>query len=91
MKPYRCSPPSLYDTCQAVQIAMIATREGGATLYPILTEHEAPYSIEVTDSFMNKHRPSAGGFYLVYPDSHTAYMTAQAFMARYQLIQDTGE
>lgn len=42
--------------------------------------------VAVTLAWWGKHRPEAGGYYVVYPDGYKSYSPADAFEAGYTLI-----
>ena len=41
--------------------------------------------IEVSEEYMNKHAPEAGGYYVVYKDGYKSFSPAQAFEEGYTL------
>lgn len=51
---------------------------GGWIIVPA-DEGYAPF--EADSAYMNKHKPEAGGYYVVYKDSYKSYSPAQAFSA----------
>lgn len=55
--------------------------DGG--LWEIVPEDPAYASIRVPHSFISKHRPSAGGYYVVYGDGYTSFSPAEAFETGY--------
>ncbi len=55
----------------------------GATITPA-DEGYAPF--DVTPEYHGKHRPVAGGYYVVYDDGYASYSPAAAFEAGYSLI-----
>jgi hypothetical protein len=44
--------------------------------------------IEVDVDFFDKHRPKAGGYYIVYADGHESFSPAEVFEAGYSLIPE---
>jgi hypothetical protein len=59
---------------------------GGATLHWYLDAIYGP--LEVDNLFMAKHNPSAGGYYVIYPDGYQSWSPAQAFEEGYSLIEE---
>lgn len=59
----------------------------GRVLYP---EDEALEPIEASDAYFEKHKPVAGGYYVVYPgsDNYASWSPAEAFEEGYTLIED---
>lgn len=66
-------------------IAKTENREtnGGAWIYPEDKEY-APF--EVDAAYVRKHKPEAGGYYVVYKDGYKSYSPAQAFEEGYTRI-----
>lgn len=54
----------------------------GATL--IAEENGMP--IAVSDEWVNKHDPEAGGYFVIYEDGYQSYSPAQAFESGYTRI-----
>lgn len=50
-----------------------------------LTLEHAP--ILVPESYMRKHEPSVGGYYVLYEDGYESFSPVEAFEAGYTLIQ----
>lgn len=55
--------------------------DGSAFLYPF---DEAPF--KVSAEYMEKHKPHAGGFYVVYKDGYESFSPAEAFEDGYTLV-----
>lgn len=53
----------------------------GAVIHPAESKDYAPF--EVDDAYVSKHRPEAGGYYVVYDDGYKSYSPAAAFEAGY--------
>jgi hypothetical protein len=49
-------------------------------------EGYAPFVVE--REYVEKHRPQAGGYYVVYADGYTSFSPAKAFVEGYQLVSD---
>lgn len=53
----------------------------------ILTPANAAYApIRVDAQYMGKHRPQAGGYYVVYADGYESFSPADAFEAGYTAV-----
>jgi hypothetical protein len=44
--------------------------------------------IEVDVDFFDKHKPKAGGYYIVYPDGYESFSPAEAFESGYTRIPE---
>lgn len=44
--------------------------------------------IEVSEEYMTKHAPKAGGYYVVYEDGYKSFSPALAFESGYALVQE---
>jgi hypothetical protein len=60
------------------------TANPGATLVP--EAGFAPFA--VAQEYLDKHKPQAGGYYVVYDDGYTSFSPAKAFEDGYTRIQD---
>lgn len=79
MPRYKC-----HKEIHALQIARIDRGEGiGATITPI---EEGYASFWVDQEYMDKHKPQAGGYYVVYADGYKSFSPAEAFKEGYTLI-----
>ncbi len=80
MPRYRC-----HKEVWALKIAELSEydREGGVTMYPA-DEGFAPFRLD--REFMERHRPVAGGYYVVYTDGYKSYSPAKAFEEGYARI-----
>lgn len=56
---------------------------GGATITP---EDEGFAPFEVDSSYIAKHNPNAGGYYVVYEDGYKSFSPAEAFEGGYTRI-----
>lgn len=45
-------------------------------------------SVPVDPEWLEKHKPEAGGYYVVYEDRHMSYSPAKAFEAGHTLIEE---
>ena len=53
-----------------------------------ITFENAQYDrLEVTQEWLDKNKPAAGGYYVQYPDGYTSYSPAAAFEDGYTLIK----
>ncbi|WP_257827944.1 hypothetical protein [Burkholderia glumae] len=57
--------------------------QDGATITPV-EEGYAPF--EVSESYIEKHKPQVGGYYVVYADGYKSFSPAEAFESGYTLI-----
>lgn len=65
----------------AVKIEAIS----GPTIWP-----EGPFpSFNVSKEYLEKHKPTAGGYFVVYADGYESWSPAEAFEEGYTLIQPT--
>jgi len=65
-----------------VDVAKVENREtnGGAFIYPA-DEGFAPFQVD--EAYVRKHKPEAGGYYVVCKDGYKSYSPAQAFEEGY--------
>lgn len=67
--------PRTEATAQGLQVAMAsASREATETFF---------HPIVVSDEWVSKHNPEAGGYYVQYDDGYTSYSPAKAFEEGY--------
>jgi hypothetical protein len=52
----------------------------------IITEEPGYAPIPVTSEYIRKHKPSAGGYYVVYKDGYKSFSPADAFEEGYTRI-----
>lgn len=57
--------------------------DGSATITPAETGY-APFKVD--HEFVHKHKPQAGGYYVVYEDGYKSWSPADAFEGGYALI-----
>lgn len=57
--------------------------DGSATITPAETGY-APFKVD--HEFVHKHKPQAGGYYVIYEDGYKSWSPADAFEAGYTLI-----
>ena len=57
--------------------------DGGATVIPV-EEGYAPF--KVTEEYLRKHNPQAGGYYVVYDDGYKSWSPEKAFEEGYTRI-----
>lgn len=54
-----------------------------------ITPAEKPFApFPVSAAFFDKHKPEAGGYFVVYDDGYTSYSPAAAFEGGYSLVQN---
>lgn len=66
------------------QVWALQIKEINGNSFTPLESGYAP--IELSDEFILKHNPHAGGFYVVYEDGYKSFSPAEAFMNGYSLI-----
>lgn len=80
MPQYRC-----HKTVRALKIwAVHLCGPGDAALLQWVDESYAP--LQVSEEFVQRHRPEAGGYYVVYDDGYASYSPAKAFELGYTKI-----
>ncbi len=76
---YKC-----HKEVHALKIALVTRRTDGiGSLAPVSDDYAA---VEVSRSYMDKHDPQPGGYYVVYEDGYVSYSPADAFEAGYTRI-----
>lgn len=89
---YRC-----HKVVQAAKIAWIEcgrrdrTGPGATLLFGASIGPDCVSSISVSETYMGKHNPQPGGYYVRYEDGYESYSPAEAFESGYRLIESTGE
>lgn len=83
MPKYRC-----HKEVWALKIASIIAA-GTATPARIVPADKGYGEIQLSDEYMDKHKPEAGGYYVVYADGYKSYSPADAFEGGYTLIDGT--
>ncbi len=58
--------------------------------WEIVPEDERYAPITISHEFYTKHRPIAGGYYVVYKDGYKSYSPAEAFDGGYTRVKDGG-
>lgn len=69
---------------QALKIRSIDRRDGKYFVVPFEPGFE-PFEVEA--SWIDKHGPKAGGYYVVYKDGYTSFSPARAFEEGYTAVQ----
>lgn len=83
MPRYRCTK-----VVQAIKIRTIAIAETGGELKHVLFPFNQNYSsIEVSDAYISRHRPHAGGYYVVYNDGYESFSPAGPFEEGYTRLE----
>lgn len=67
----------------ALKIKNIYVKEDGFYLVP---ENEKYAEIRILSSWLSKHDPQIGGYYVVYKDGYTSYSPCEAFEAGYTKV-----
>jgi hypothetical protein len=74
---------------RALKIERVVLREcvqcltPGATIFPENTEYD-PFDVD--SSYVSRHNPQAGGYYVVYLDGYQSWSPAEAFEEGYTLV-----
>ena len=69
----------------ALKIKDIVLTDTGATITPVEDNYA---EFDVDRLYMEKHKPTIGGYYVVYEDGYTSFSPAQAFEGGYKLINE---
>lgn len=62
------------------EIQPVDEGEGGAVIVPA---EDGYASLRVTGEYMKKHKPTEGGYYVVYKDGYKSFSPAEAFEGWY--------
>lgn len=54
----------------------------------LIFENSQYAALGVSKEYMDKHKPEAGGYYVVYEDGYTSFSPAEAFEGGYTLVMD---
>lgn len=65
----------------ALRISAVVLNENGSGDLFFVEEGYSPISVD--ESYMNKHKPTEGGYYVVYADGYKSFSPAEAFKAGY--------
>lgn len=79
MPKYRC-----HKEVHAHKIASINLLENGTAI--IVPAGRYP-SFQVDAEYVTKHKPQAGGYYIVYEDGYKSWSPAEAFEGGYTLVE----
>lgn len=79
MPKYRC-----HKEVWALKIQQIEPDHLSNSAYLIVEEDFAP--VQVSEEYLLKHKPYAGGYYVVYPDGYKSFSPAAAFELGYTRI-----
>lgn len=87
MHKYKC-----HKIVEAMKIAnpVVGIDSGSATLheYSPANDNRHPSVVTVSAEFMNKHKPEAGGYFVIYEDGYQSFSPAEAFESGYLPIED---
>jgi len=78
MPKYKC-----HKTVHALKIEKVEQARAGLLLIPA-DEGYAPFNVD--QAYADKHKPEAGGYYVVYEGGYTSYSPAKAFEDGYTRI-----
>ncbi len=70
---------------RALKIKAVNALNGNTTIVPE-DERYAPFNVDA--DYVNKHRPIAGGYYVVYKDGYKSFSPAEAFEDGYTLSSE---
>ena len=73
-------------TVWALKIKEVTT-QGVFEFGNLVPENTAYQPIITTAEYMEKHKPVAGGYYVVYADGYKSFSPAEAFESGYEKIQ----
>ena len=73
----------LYDCHKQVRACLI--KEVRALHLQLIPADEKLAPIELDQQYFDKHRPQAGGYFVVYEDGYKSYSPAEAFEGGYKL------
>ncbi len=80
MPRYKC-----HKEVHALKIKQIEYKYGCATITPAEEDYE-PFSVD--QSYIDKHNPQVGGYYVVYKDGYKSFSPAMAFEEGYARIDN---
>ena len=79
---YKC-----HKEVHAAKISIVIPKSKGTSHTAVLVPVDPRYGpIEVSEEYMTKHAPAAGGYYVVYADGYKSFSPAKAFQEGYTLI-----
>lgn len=70
---------------RACQIGLVHKKDGQWLLTPA---DESISQIVVTEHYMKKHQPAAGGYFVLYEDGYESFSPAEAFESGYSRIEE---
>jgi hypothetical protein len=70
----------------ALKIKEVRLVPAGPDVHTIVPEDGRYAPITISDEYVNKHKPEAGGYYVVYDDGYKSFSPAKAFDEGYSLI-----
>ena len=73
---------------EAVKIARMHTNSNLNGLFWITPEESGIKVFTVADSYVKKHDPRVGGYYVRYPDGYESWSPAEAFEEGYTRVED---
>ena len=80
MPKYQC-----HKTVHALKISRIETTDDSPTALLYFEDHSfAPKTVD--ESFVRRHKPEVGGYYVVYDDGYASWSPAKAFEDGYSRI-----
>lgn len=75
MPKYRC-----HKEVWALKIKQINEMNGGGAIHMLITPEDSAYAPFYVDaSYVKKHQPKVGGYYVVYQDGYKSFSPADAF------------
>lgn len=83
---YRC-----HKLVKAARITAIAEIENAARSGVTATLSDGCGEVILPESYVQKHRPYVGGYYVIYDDGYKSFSPAKAFEEGYALIGDLSQ
>ena len=80
---YKC-----HKIVEAFKIKEVIIEARWARMCILVPEDENLESVQVSDEYMAKHNPAAGGYYVRYPDGYESWSPALAFESGYIRIEE---
>lgn len=87
MPKYKCH--KVVHALKIAKITALAKIDHPQPMAAVISPAEEGYAeFTVDENYMEKHKPEAGGYYVVYEDGYTSFSPADVFEAGYTLIEE---
>jgi hypothetical protein len=86
MPQYRC-----HKNVWALQIAAVEGVHGASPGWRLSFKDQRYAPLSVTDNWVTKHSPKAGGYFVQYADGYSSYSPQQAFEEGYSQVPQIAE